>query len=163
MPAQPLTEEQKADSARLRAAFIQWQDAQKVAKAPWSQLHVAFELGFKTQSAVSQYINGEIPLNAWALAKFCRLLELEPAQISPSIAASERAKFAALEGVFSPEAIDLGRKLDEIGDEDRHRTAYVMALRAIAKASKPPKGPAKAGASSARGTSKTKPARTSGR
>lgn len=88
MPAKPLTPEQKEDAARLKAAFRAWQDAQRDKGAPVSQLEAAGRLGFG-QSALSQYLNGLIPLNGPVLAKFAELMSVKPEDISPSIVAQE--------------------------------------------------------------------------
>lgn len=62
MPAKPLTPEQKDDASRLKEAFRAWQNAKRDAGAPVSQMEAAHRLGFG-QSALSQYVNGQIPLN----------------------------------------------------------------------------------------------------
>lgn len=90
MPAQPLTPEQKADAERLHARFKAWQQDQKDRKLPSSQAEAASRLEFG-QSALSQYLQGRIPLNVKTLAKFCTLLGCEPEEISPSLAAEMKA------------------------------------------------------------------------
>lgn len=95
VPAKPLQPEQKADAARLKAAFKAWQARRRDMNMPNSQETAADELGFG-QSALSQYLNGLIPLNPGAVAKFCRLLGVSPADISPSIVAKARADADAL-------------------------------------------------------------------
>lgn len=88
MPAKPLTPEQKEDAARLKAAFRAWQDALRDKGAPVSQLEAAGRLGFG-QSALSQYLNGLIPLNGPVLAKFAELMGVKAEDISPAIVAQE--------------------------------------------------------------------------
>lgn len=88
MPAKELTDEQKADAARLQSFFQAWQSAQRKIKKPWSQEHAAELLGFG-QSAFSQYVTGKIPLNAPALWKFCTLLGVKPEDVSPTLALEE--------------------------------------------------------------------------
>lgn len=70
MPAKPLTAEQKRDAGRLKAAFIAYQRQQRELGRPASQLTIAQEMPFN-QSAMSQYLNGQIPLNRDALVAFC--------------------------------------------------------------------------------------------
>jgi len=106
MPAQPLTPEQKADADRLRTRFAAWQQQQKDRKQPSSQAEAAARLEFG-QSALSQYLQGRIPLNVKALAKFCDLLGCAPAEISPNLAAEMKALAGPLRlpSLTSPEAI----------------------------------------------------------
>lgn len=88
MPAKPLTPEQKADADRLKAAFRAWQEAQRDKGSPVSQIEAASRLGFG-QSALSQYLNGAIPLNGPVLARFAELIGAKPEEISPAIAEQE--------------------------------------------------------------------------
>jgi len=89
MPAKPLTSEQKADAARLKAAFLAYQERLKNSSEPHAQDEIAAKLPFG-QSAMNQYLNGKIPLNAEALLEFCRLMDVTPGQISPSITQREQ-------------------------------------------------------------------------
>jgi hypothetical protein len=91
MPAKDLSEGQKADAARLKAAFKAWQAEQKEAGRPHSQEALADSMGFG-QSALSQYLNGLIPLNGPALLKFCHYFGVKPSTISPTIAEAERSR-----------------------------------------------------------------------
>ncbi|MFW2396572.1 helix-turn-helix domain-containing protein [Burkholderia pseudomallei] len=93
MPAKPLTQEQKEDAARLRTLFKEWQHVRKEHGQPSSQMEAAAQLEFG-QSALSQYLRGEIPLNVPVVAKFVRLLDCKVEDISPALAekASELAK-----------------------------------------------------------------------
>ncbi|MGB4334561.1 MAG: XRE family transcriptional regulator [Chromatiaceae bacterium] len=50
-----------------------------------TQEKAADELGFKSQSAISQYLNGYIPLNTDAVLSFARLLRVAPEEIDPNI------------------------------------------------------------------------------
>jgi phage repressor protein C with HTH and peptisase S24 domain len=85
MPALPLNQEQKADAERLKVLFKRWQQLRKDAGQPASQDAVAPLFGFG-QSALSQYLNGAIPLNVDALTKFAELLGCAPEDISPELA-----------------------------------------------------------------------------
>lgn len=84
MPAQPLTPEQLDDAARLKKLFLGWQQQQKEAGTPVSQEGAAEQLGFN-QSALSQYLNGRIPLNVDAARKFSELLGQPVAEFSPRL------------------------------------------------------------------------------
>ena len=132
MPAQELSHEQKADAKRLKAAFAEHQAKLRQLGLPATQEALAEQLGFG-QSALSQYLNGAIPLNAAALTKFCKMLLVEPASISPGLVAEERAKRVAWAD-RSHEAIDLAEKIEAIADPATRQVAYVKALRAIQKA-----------------------------
>lgn len=51
-----------------------------------SQEKAAGKMGFSTQAAISQFLNGKIPLNKENVLKFAELLEVSPEDIDPSIA-----------------------------------------------------------------------------
>ena len=134
MPAQPLSEEQKADAARLRKAFSEHQAKLRKVGLPWTQEALADQLGFG-QSALNQYLNGKIPLNAAALYKFCLVLVVEPASISPAIVAAEQAKAmkwgpGMIQSGLSPDAIELAHQLDAV-PKNKHHDAYLAAKAAI--------------------------------
>lgn len=84
MPAQPLTPEQLEDAARLKKLFLSWQQQQRDSGAPVSQEAAAEQLGFN-QSALSQYLNGKIPLNVAAATKFAELLGQQISVFSPRL------------------------------------------------------------------------------
>ena len=96
MPAKPLTEEQKRDAARLKAAYDLWKSARAERGEPTTQEAVA-ELFGMGQSALSQYLNATIPLNAEALQRFCVVLGVQAANISPGVVRRARELAAALE------------------------------------------------------------------
>lgn len=127
MPAKPLTAEQSADARRLKNIFLQWQANRKEHGEPASQLDVADMLGFN-QSATSQYLNGRIPLNVEAAAKFARMLGCSIADFSPSLATSavEIGRAGMLQNDsytgndLSPEERELLSLCRSIGEDDRH-------------------------------------------
>ncbi|WP_454676649.1 LexA family transcriptional regulator [Achromobacter marplatensis] len=86
MPALPLTPAQLADAARLKLAYDHWKSDRRARGESGSQEVLAALLGFSTQSSVSQYINGRIPLNVNALVKFAAALQCQPEEISPDLA-----------------------------------------------------------------------------
>lgn len=63
-----------------------------------SQVKAAKELGYNSQGAISQYINGRVSLNFQAAAKFAKLLRVEIKDISP--------RFAQLVGKPIPTSLD---------------------------------------------------------
>jgi transcriptional regulator with XRE-family HTH domain len=81
MPARPLTEEQRADAARLK-------DAMARAKRDFglTQSDLATLCGWDSQSTVSQYANGRIPLNTDSLGIMCIHLRIPMHEISPTLA-----------------------------------------------------------------------------
>jgi transcriptional regulator with XRE-family HTH domain len=85
MPAKELTASQKQDAARLKVKFDAWKSRRKEQKLPSSQEDAAASLGFG-QSALSQYLRGDIPLNPSAAEKFAKLLGCNVADFSPDIA-----------------------------------------------------------------------------
>ena len=96
MAAKPLSPEQADDAARLRKAYELWCDARKARGEPATQDEVAGLFGMG-QSALSQYINGKIPLNADALRVFSEVLGIRAMNISPTVVAQARALAEALE------------------------------------------------------------------
>lgn len=99
MPAKPLTPEQLEDAARLRALFKHWQQDQKALRRPASQMEAAAQLGFG-QSALSQYLRGEIPLNLNAATKFAALLECSIGRFSPTL-------YSQLQSMLTAAQLDL--------------------------------------------------------
>lgn len=84
MPAQPLSQDQLAEAAKLKDLFKEWQRARKESGLPSSQEAAADLLGFG-QSALAQYLNGRIPLNVDAGAKFAGLLGVNLGDFSSSL------------------------------------------------------------------------------
>lgn len=123
MPAKPLTPDQRADAARLKTLFEQWQRLRRAADQPHSQEDIAEQLEFG-QSALSQYLNGKIPLNAEALLKFSALLQVPSSTISPSIVEAERAR--AERQAFSFTAITL-RPANDATDHETLRAQLEVA------------------------------------
>lgn len=110
MPALPLTPEQKEDAARLKSLFREWQAEQKEKGDAYSQDSFSDLLGFG-QSALSQYLNGKIPLNPTVAAKFSRVLKRPICDFSKAIA--EQASEIALATNLTPqESVSNPGKLD---------------------------------------------------
>lgn len=94
MPAKELTPEQKKEAAALKERWRAWQRSQP-AGVKTSQDEVSEKLGFG-QSALSQYLNGYIPLNASAVAKFAALFKVAASDISPTVIEAARQQIANL-------------------------------------------------------------------
>lgn len=87
MPAKPLTAEQKSDARRLKQVY----QARK-RELGLTQDILADRCGWKAQSAVSQYLNGKIPLGLDAALIFARELQCSVSDISPSLSQKLRAE-----------------------------------------------------------------------
>lgn len=83
MPALPLSPEQRADAARLKAIYMA-----KKRDLHMTQESLAAACGWESQGTVSQYLNGKIPLNLDAALKFARHLRISVSDFSESLAAS---------------------------------------------------------------------------
>jgi hypothetical protein len=76
-----LTPEEKAESARLAQVWTSYKHQNRGASQEW--LSKKAKIG--TQSLVSQYLRGFIPLNIGALVAICRVLGADPREISPRL------------------------------------------------------------------------------
>jgi transcriptional regulator with XRE-family HTH domain len=81
VPAKPLTADQHDDARRLREAL-----AKAKAERGLTQAELAALCGWDSQSTVSQYANGRIPLNLDALGAMCVHLRVPMSDISPTLA-----------------------------------------------------------------------------
>lgn len=90
MPAKPLTPEQLQDASRLNALLKDWQARQRTAGKKASQDYVADQLGIG-QSALSQYVNGKIPLNVEFAKKVSDFLGVDVEQFSRALIEELRA------------------------------------------------------------------------
>lgn len=80
--ATKLLREQLQDAARLKKIY----ELRKTEDRSLTQETLAERCGWKTQSAVTQYLNGMVPLNLDALIKFSLALDVDIAEISPALA-----------------------------------------------------------------------------
>lgn len=79
-PTRAIPPERLADAARLKELLAEWKK-----KHGRSQTDAAKELGI-TQGALWQYANGRVALNLNMVLKAAKLLNVDPAEISPGIA-----------------------------------------------------------------------------
>ncbi|WP_175760495.1 hypothetical protein [Burkholderia anthina] len=77
----PLTDEERAEAARLRDAWAKYKDKHPGATQQW--LGSASELG--SQGLMGQYLRGIIPLNLRALVSICAQIGVRPEEISPRL------------------------------------------------------------------------------
>lgn len=91
--ARQLTKEELEDARRLKQIWLAKKDALHL-----SQVKAAKELGYNSQGAISQYINGRVSLNFQAAAKFAKLLRVEINDIAP--------RFTPLVGKPVPTSLD---------------------------------------------------------
>lgn len=87
----PLSPEQLADAQRLTVIYKK-RVAESKARGdlpPLNQTEVGERCEWKSpQSTVSQYMNGKVALNLEALVKLASALSFDPAEVSPTLAAS---------------------------------------------------------------------------
>lgn len=81
MPAKPLSADQHDDARRLKMAL-----ARAKAERGITQADLAARCGWDSQSTISQYANGRIPLNIDALGAMCLHLGVPMPDISPVLA-----------------------------------------------------------------------------
>ena len=104
MPAREVTIEELEDAKRLKRLWVA-----KKEELHLSQVKAAKELGYNSQGAVSQYINGKVGLNLQAAAKFAKLLRVNVVDISPRLGQLvERPTPTALDGYTAPTTGSLG-------------------------------------------------------
>ncbi|MEG0635796.1 MAG: helix-turn-helix transcriptional regulator [Pseudomonas sp.] len=84
----PLTQEEIAESLRLKAIYEQKKAAAKAAGGSLTQADVAEACGWSGQSAFSQYATGKVPLNIEALLKLSKAMGFDPSEVSPRLAAT---------------------------------------------------------------------------
>lgn len=117
MPAKPLTEQQLEEARTLKRLFNEWKRDRGATQAD------ALDVLDFTQSALSQYLNGRIPLNPTAAAKFSRLLRCEMSTFAPSVAAeiygkpSEVAARVVEQSGLPGEAATPGNKAIDNGED----------------------------------------------
>lgn len=75
-----LTKEEKSWQKNLRDIWEKKKD-----KLGLTQEKLAAKIGWKTQAAVTSYLNGRIPLNTDAKIKFAKALEVHVSEIDPEI------------------------------------------------------------------------------
>lgn len=91
-----------------------------------TQDSAADKMGFKTQGAVNQYLNGRIPLNTDTVIKFAAILEVAPKEID-----KEFGQFEAMKPTFTgkPDRLDIHAEIDQLPegllDKARHLLQYV--------------------------------------
>ena len=73
-----LSQAEKDDAKRLK---LLWQS--KKDDLGLSQVKAAKELGYHSQGAISQYLNGKVAMNFHAVAKFAKLLRVDVQEIAP--------------------------------------------------------------------------------
>lgn len=129
MASKKLTNEQMQDAARLKKIF---EDRKAIDKS-MTQESLAAACGWKTQSAVQQYVNGMVPLNLDALIKFSLALEVPVTDISPSLGSrimSIRLGLNAVPDGLSLQAIEVAKAFDRL-DKPAQKTAVVTQLEAF--------------------------------
>ncbi|MCO4022097.1 helix-turn-helix transcriptional regulator [Pseudomonas aeruginosa] len=109
------------EAARLKAAY----KARKKVDPSLTQDKIADHFNWSGQSAVSQYLNGRIPLNLTALMGFASLLKFRPSDVSPRL-------------------VEPGSSLDKIVPTDEWHTAQAESLPDASAVRHPAMGPVEA-------------------
>jgi transcriptional regulator with XRE-family HTH domain len=78
-----LSSEETEDQKKLKELWDTKRDDLRL-----SQREAAEQFGYKNQAAISQYLNGKIPLNLETVLKFATLLKVSVEEISPRFADS---------------------------------------------------------------------------
>lgn len=110
MSTREMTSEELEDAKRLKRIWNAKKDELHL-----NQVKAAKELGYNSQGAVSQYINGKVGLNLQASAKFARLLRVNVTDISPRFAKLiEKPLTPALDAYTAPVTGSIGGMLTDI-------------------------------------------------
>jgi transcriptional regulator with XRE-family HTH domain len=90
-----------------------------------TQASAAEKMEFQTQSAVSQYLNGAVPLRIAAALKFAKILKVKPTDIRPDL--------AELTSELSMDALDWAQRYDKLDQQGKMRfeAALLLSLPAI--------------------------------
>lgn len=132
MPAKPLNQEQLEDAARLRTLFLEWQKARKKNKEPYAQEAVIDILQFG-QSALSQYLNGGIPLNIETAFKFSEMFGQPISAFSPSLAEEATDKAARYARAAYPRAEGVESSILDLTCETSEEVGLLAAYRLAGK------------------------------
>lgn len=127
--AKKLTQEQVQDAARLKRAW----EARKAEDKSLTQEKLAAACDWKTQSAVTQYMNAEIALNLDALIKFSLALDVPITEISPTLAQKILAVRLRMDDTMpavSPQAIEVARNFDRL-TKPSQKAAVIIQLEAL--------------------------------
>lgn len=127
--AKKLTQEQIQDAARLKRAY----EVRKSEDKSLTQEKLAAACDWKTQSAVTQYMNAEIALNLDALIKFSLALDVPIAEISPTLAQkiiAVRLRMDDTVPAVSPQAIEVARNFDRL-QKPAQKAAVMLQLEAF--------------------------------
>ncbi len=118
----PLSAEQLADASRLNDIYkIRAKESRASGKQPpLTQTEVGEQCEWKSpQSTVSQYLTGKVALNLQALIKLAQVLDFEPAEVSPTLAAGiKRSASSKQEEAVGPEVSPLPGGSDIDSDMD---------------------------------------------
>lgn len=96
---------QKTEADRLKAIYLD----RKKHNPALTQEAIAETAGWATQSVVSQYLNGRIPLNLPALLKFSAILDFDPSEVSSRLGLGLRKPLT----VYSAQGSDSGLQVQE--------------------------------------------------
>ncbi|WP_151839964.1 XRE family transcriptional regulator [Acinetobacter soli] len=87
MARRPLSLDRQQDAERLKKVWDAFRGSLRAEGKKVTQEDVSEACGWSTQGAFSAYLNGRTPLNLDALIKLSTFFSINPAEISPSLAA----------------------------------------------------------------------------
>jgi len=127
--ANTLNEEQIQDAARLKRIY----EARKAEDRSLTQESLAAACGWKTQSAVTQYLNAVVPLNLDALIKFSLALNAPITEISPALASKILAVQLTQNSMhlgLSAQALEVAKAFDRL-ERPAQKAAVIAQLEAF--------------------------------
>lgn len=84
-PRRDLTHEEKLEAQRMKKLWEDYKAQKGNAGVKLTQKDLAKGVGLDTQSAVSQYLTGKIPLNDTVILRFCKYIGRSPSVIRPTL------------------------------------------------------------------------------
>ena len=117
MPRRPMNEIEKQWQLNLRSV---WERKKK--ELGLTQEKLAAKIGWRTQGAVTSYLNGRLPLNTDAKLKFAEALEVDVSEIDPDMT-SRRLRKIETAGEF----MELHQgDFDNMSDDELFKLAGIL-------------------------------------
>lgn len=139
MGRRELTPQELDDSKRLRKV---WDERKRILNL--TQDAAADLMGFRTQGAVSHYLNAKIPLNVAAKLKFAQVLQMRPSEIWPSSELDELSEEVTRSFTSDDrEIVEFRRQLVALPDTEEvsiWRDALKVMMRQVKRASRRQRG-----------------------
>lgn len=116
----PLTPQEREEALKIRSIY----EAKK-RELRLTQETLAEKMGFGTQGAVSQYMQGRIPMSNEVLLRFAYHLEFDPCDLRPDIFEKIPLSNIDTSAGLDKEALTWARQFARLREEDRK---YLMEL-----------------------------------